>query len=295
MIENLDNATPLPVILKPVPDELLSSWLSRHATFYGMTQTQFLRQLLPDAQIRHLRSVDMDLSQSAAERLGRFLRCDRDDIRDMTHCDLATEAKCFVSPDPIQSCASCQAHALELHGQKPISRNSQRGWRITCSLCGSKLSPLPVYGDVEQKITGADGEPATWGEALEGERLLEQFLTANDEAAAAAIAACRMLLVPRPRFPQDNPGQLYKLRAVDALLPGFDAFAEQNNIPTRWKNHVIAPLRIRPKLLAGFRRLLEKPRPGFHVLRSVTLGENRFRLETLGEHATSILGPLWFS
>jgi hypothetical protein len=27
----------LPVVLKPVADELLSSWLGRHATYYGVT------------------------------------------------------------------------------------------------------------------------------------------------------------------------------------------------------------------------------------------------------------------
>ena len=73
----------------------------------------------------------------------------------------------------------------------------------------------------------------TWDDALEGEALLDHFLTANEESAAAALAA--------------------------------------------------------------FRMLLEKPRPRFHILRSVTLGHYRLRLETLGEQATPILGPLWFS
>lgn len=33
--ENPDK--PLPVVLKPVLDELLSSWLGRHAAYYGVT------------------------------------------------------------------------------------------------------------------------------------------------------------------------------------------------------------------------------------------------------------------
>ena len=65
----------------------------------------------------------------------------------------------------------------------------------------------------------------------------------------------------------------------------------ETTLGTRWKNHVIAPLRVRATLLAGFQRLLEKPRPRFHILRSVTVGHYRLRLETLGEQATSILGP----
>ncbi|MGO9431565.1 TniQ family protein [Rhodoblastus sp.] len=297
MIEKLDHAKPLPVILKPVPDELLSSWLRRHATFYGLKQSEFLRHLLSDSAGRLLRVIDMQLPQSAAERLGRFLRCDQAEILRMTHWDLATEARWFVSPEPIQFCPACRSRALELGGQDAVLRGAQRGWRITCSLCGAKLSQLPKTGEDDWRGIGADVEipTAIWEEAAEGERLLEQFLTKNDEAAAAAVATFRMLLVPRPHLPNAHPEQDYKLRAVDALLPGIDAFAAQNNIPCRWTNHVIAPLRIRSSLLAGFRRLLEKPRPRFHILRSVTLGHYRLRLETLGEQATPILGPLWFS
>ncbi|MGA8170530.1 MAG: TniQ family protein [Methylocystis sp.] len=297
MIKRLDDAKPLPVILKPVPDELLSSWLSRHAAFYGMEQLEFLRHLLPDSHVRRLHAVDTDLSQSAAEKLGHFFRRDQAEVRRMTHCDLAREAKWFISPEPIQSCPSCRSRAPDFERQEAILRNSQRGWRITCSLCGRALAPLSASDDIDIGTESADTDvsPSTWDEAVEGERLLNQFLTDNEKAAAAAVAAFRMLLVPRPRLPSMAAWQPCKLHAVDALAPGFDALAERKNAGIRWKNHVIAPLRVRATLLAGFQRLLEKPRPRFHILRSVTLGHYRLRLETLGEQATPILGPLWFS
>jgi predicted site-specific integrase-resolvase len=67
-----------------------------------------------------------------------------------------------------------------------------------------------------------------------------------------------------------------------------------------FREHMSGAEASRPELakalsLAGFRRLLEKPRPRFHILRSVTLGSYRLRLETLGDQAAPILGPLWFS
>ena len=38
MIDGEDDAhMPLPVVLRPVEDELLSSWLARHAAYYGVT------------------------------------------------------------------------------------------------------------------------------------------------------------------------------------------------------------------------------------------------------------------
>ena len=33
---------PLPVVLRPRPDELLSSWLTRHAAYYGVTRRRLL-------------------------------------------------------------------------------------------------------------------------------------------------------------------------------------------------------------------------------------------------------------
>ena len=40
------NAKPLPVILKAARDELLSSWLARHARFYGVTGPFFAKWLV---------------------------------------------------------------------------------------------------------------------------------------------------------------------------------------------------------------------------------------------------------
>ena len=39
------NAKPLPVVLKAARDELLSSWLARHARFYGVTGSFFAKWL----------------------------------------------------------------------------------------------------------------------------------------------------------------------------------------------------------------------------------------------------------
>jgi len=83
--------------------------------------------------------------------------------------------------------------------------------------------------------------------------------------------------------------------AIGAIVPWFDELAKQRKLSDSWSNHLIAPLPLRAGMLAGFRWLLEKPRPRFHILRSVTLGNYRFQLETLGAKATPILGSLWFS
>jgi hypothetical protein len=47
MTNDQENAhRPLPVILRPVADELLSSWLVRHAAYYGLTGSFFAKWLM---------------------------------------------------------------------------------------------------------------------------------------------------------------------------------------------------------------------------------------------------------
>ncbi len=55
----------LPVILPPVPDELLSSWSARHAAFYGVSLRAMLRHADPDA--RSLRAADNHLTDEQGE------------------------------------------------------------------------------------------------------------------------------------------------------------------------------------------------------------------------------------
>lgn len=49
----------LPVILPSVTDELLSSWIGRHASFYEVSPLIMLRHCIPE--IRSLRSADLHL------------------------------------------------------------------------------------------------------------------------------------------------------------------------------------------------------------------------------------------
>ena len=212
----------------------------------------------------------------------------------MTHSDLANGARWFLSQKPIQTCNPCRLRPLDLNAREASPRYSYRGWRITCPLCSSKLSALPVGDDAQQD--GADPHPpaAAWDEAHEGERRLDQFLTA-DETAASAVAAFRMLLVPRASPLVEIDRARFMPRAIGAIVPWFDECAKQPKMSDGWKNHLIVPLPLRVGMLVGFRWLLEKPRPRFHILRSITLGNYRLQLETLGAKATPILGPLWFS
>jgi hypothetical protein len=104
-----------------------------------------------------------------------------------------------------------------------------------------------------------------------------------------------MLLVPRngPSYPEDP--NVPRPRAIDILVPAFTDIIARVDLAGTWEKHLIVPLQARPPLLAGFRRLIEKPRPKFWVLWSTMVGAYRRRLETLAAQATPILGRLKIS
>ena len=75
MIDDDDDAhRPLPVVLKPVDDELLSSWLARHAAYYGVSGPFFAKWLMPDT--RNLSLLDHRLGLTQVARISEKLRCD---------------------------------------------------------------------------------------------------------------------------------------------------------------------------------------------------------------------------
>ena len=65
---------PLPVVLRPVTDELLSSWLVRHAAYYNVTASFFAQWLVLGT--RNLSALDHRLGLAQIARLSEKLRCD---------------------------------------------------------------------------------------------------------------------------------------------------------------------------------------------------------------------------
>ena len=101
------NAKPLPVVLKAARDELLSSWLARHARFYGVTGPFFAKWLgLGDFR---LSALDYRLGLEQVARLTEKFRCDPVTLIGMTHIDTCDGQVCdLISRGrPLQICYPC--------------------------------------------------------------------------------------------------------------------------------------------------------------------------------------------
>jgi len=86
MIDDEDDAPrPLPVVLKPIADELLSSWLARHAAYYGVTGPFFAKWLMLGTS--NLSVLDHGLGLTQLARLSERLRRDPIALIAMTFID----------------------------------------------------------------------------------------------------------------------------------------------------------------------------------------------------------------
>ena len=255
----------LPVRLLAVADELLSSWINRHAAFYAVPPLVMLRHCLPEA--RSLRAADLHLSDEQEIRLAKVFATEPAVVRRMTFTNVVQSSRRLIAARPLQCCTNCSpGHA----GPAPILRSQLLGWRITCSLCG----------DLFQDVNGRE-LPFPFRQyrdaALRGEKLLDDEAERGIATWTSPAEIARLLLmrrIPRP-IPREN--DLWRFRVLGAIIPDLDDIiaAQQENLPT--PASPILRLHMRPALLAGI-AIVERAGPEMlRMLRRHMMGDNRFR------------------
>lgn len=84
----------LPVRLPPYPDELLSSWINRHATFYAVPPLVMLRHCLPEASA--VRAADLHLCNDQEIRLANIFATEPAVVHRMTLTNVAIIASAHL-------------------------------------------------------------------------------------------------------------------------------------------------------------------------------------------------------
>ena len=137
MIEDEDDAhRPLPVVLKPVDDELLSSWLARHAAYYGVSGPFFAKWLMPGT--RNLSLLDHRLRLTQVARLSEKLRCDPIALIAMTLIDTpAGSAELICRNRTPQICRPC---AIGMRARAHPARSRSIGAKL-----GASPAPLAAH------------------------------------------------------------------------------------------------------------------------------------------------------
>ncbi len=142
MIRELNGTRPLSVILKPVPDELLSSWITRHADFYGVPPLTMLRHAIPEAT--SLRQTDTTLGPTAAVQIARLFRSQSSTISAMTTSGFPQSAARLVAPRVIQRCVAWRRSDKQFSGTEPIHRPLVNTAALrSMSVINTNSGPLP--------------------------------------------------------------------------------------------------------------------------------------------------------
>ncbi|SDR58171.1 hypothetical protein SAMN05519103_06030 [Rhizobiales bacterium GAS113] len=113
--------------------------------------------------------------------------------------DLSKAAGRLVAAKSIQTCSTCAAKNKEAGAESAILRSWLQAPRVTCPICGERLSTVGEGG-----FPGADfGSPFghLWNDALRGERLVDDAAERGIWTWAQPIDIVRFLLIRRDPKP----------------------------------------------------------------------------------------------
>jgi hypothetical protein len=275
-----------------VDDELLSSWLVRHAAHYGVTGSFFAQWLMLGT--RNLSALDHRLGLAQVARLSEKLRCDPVSLIAMTFVDApGRSADLICRGRAPQICRACADRHAREGAPDAIPKHWRKAWRVTCPTCGAPLCDTNERPDARETLRDTSPFGRLWPEALAGEAIIERFLRGDSSFELSPIALMRALLVQtwRPLRERLQPSQGW---ALGTLFPEFDELARP--IKRRINHAAVAalPISFRPALLAGLSRAIAHPAV-LDTIRDETIFRGRTAFERLCEEARIDANAPWKS
>lgn len=264
---------PLPVVLAPAQDEALSSWIARHATFYGLSRAAMHRRCAPDAHT--LQALDRELTPGQEARLTLLFRCDCLALRRMTHQAFGLDViGRLVARHVDHRCERCAQSFAEQDCSGAVPRAWFHTWRITCARCGSRVLPPAPAACVSGEVP-FDLFPHLWAEALEGEQLLDGFVHhAATVQSAPPTTLLRLLMISTDSESTFGNGECPG-RALNVVVPGFDNAIKRYGIAIPHTSLIDVPLPARTGLLAGLALVAEEPEGAIRAMWAATSDMHR--------------------
>jgi hypothetical protein len=268
---------PLPVILSPLTDELLSSWINRHAAFVGESCMRLLRHYRID--VPAVRDLDLELSRCDGSKLAEALRCSPQVLRNMTQSRGGRMRNGLVAiRQPTQICRPCAVR----HSADSVTRNARlrswmEGWRITCPICRTELEDFRLY----TRLFRADPADTLLMQikdiAREGEQKIDRS-SRRGRGVSTYAALMRSLLLPRASRISPRNIAATTPRLLDLVVPGADDFFGRM-APENWPcTSRMLPLSVRIPVLAGVATVSGHPENWIGKLMSAAAPPHRANL-----------------
>ena len=244
---------PLPLVLDEAPDESLSSWLNRHAEFYGVSPSAL--SLRAGINTPSFARIDYGPTAGEACSIASTMRRTPEMILSMTHQPYHGRLATMIARGkPVLACPECQTIHRRDKRATVLLKSWSHGWRITCPVCSSRLQEI-----TEGKIyPPANAFDPVWDEARNGEEMLARIDELPTDRAAFAVALLHLLLLPRSRTRNDVQRQIWRGRVLDVVIPGFDDVDRHAPFTVHTATPLVAPT-IRVALLAGLWRTQNNP------------------------------------
>jgi hypothetical protein len=278
---------PLPVILAPLADELLSSWINRHAAFLGVSCMRLLRHYR--VEVSAVRDLDLELSRCDGSKLAEALRCSLQGLRNMTQSRGGRVLGGLVAiRQPTQICRPCAAR----HNANSVTRNARlrswmEGWRITCPNCRAELEDFRLY----TRLFRADPADALLTQikdiAREGEQKVDRSSRRRGGVSTYATLMRSLLL---PQVSRIRPREIAATmpRLLDLVVPGADDFFRRM-APENWPcSSRLLPLSVRIPVVAGVATVSSHPENWIGKLMSAAAPPHRANLRNCLEALASL-------
>ena len=224
---------PFPVVLRPRPDELLSSWLTRHATYYGVTRRRLLDHvgiLSPSVE-----ALDREITLGQQIMLAGYFHRQAFEIAAMSYETVRSNMRALIRPSaPQQSCQARAEKAERADAKGAIGKSWMQGWRITCRVCGARLTD---EDDPQMAQASAERFSDYWDSSLDGESMFEIYASVATETGTSPLSIAALLCFPR----RPAPGELsdgYRGRLSWAASSGE---ARNNLAPARSSCAAVPP------------------------------------------------------
>jgi hypothetical protein len=251
---------PLPVILPALRDELLSSWIQRHAEYYGVSGGRMLRHLGSEAL--SLRQLDFELTRGELHQLCHMFRCSHVTIRKMTQVQMGAcrKAGLIATSRPMQVCGRCSSrHNTTQPTRGARLRSWMEGWRVACPVC---QAPLEDVRPCDLLTKASATEPLLIGaadNARHGELLMDRSLSKPGQVSQPLIELMRILLLPRSPIPGYRPFPTTIPRLLNVVVPGFDRYLHDHHPDFHRPATLLLTMSIRIPVLAGVFKVATQP------------------------------------